>query len=147
MFSFSLPESKCNFVCLSTALYGKGLTSSALMRQQCVLSAPRFSVGVYLHSLFAYWTAWLLPWEKKLFVASDVMAMSLAIASDMLYLCALLLLTRLGFSSHVPVSLFPPRQSFHTEIYIYRKYNKLSLYMISVCLLFKHRWILGLRNK
>lgn len=40
-----LPEPKCNVVCLSSTLYGKELTSSARMVQQCVPSSCRFSVG------------------------------------------------------------------------------------------------------
>lgn len=140
MFFSSLPESKCNFVCLSAALYGNGLTSSALMRLQCVLSAPQFSVGVYLHSLFAYCTAWLLPWEKKLFVGSDVMLMSLAITSDMLYLCARLLLTRLGW----PSLFWCTSVTFSTASILSHRdilgNPTIPFCLIPVCLVFKPRW-------
>lgn len=143
MFFSSLPESKCNFVCLSAALYGNGLTSLALMRVQCVLSAPHFSVGVYLHFLFAYCTAWLLPWEKNLFVGSDVMAMSLAIASDMLYLCARLLLARLGSPS-----LFWCASATFSTTSVLPQGDMLgnttnTLCLIPVCLVFKRRWFVG----
>lgn len=78
---------------------------------------------------------------KKLFVGSDVIAMSLAITSDMLYLCARLLLTRLGWPSLfwcASVTISTMTILSHRDI-LGNTTNPLP----DFCLVFKHKQFVG----